>query len=183
VVMSEIPSRSRRTNSSHRSGAGYRVEIESTLLDCYLDPKDFKPFTAAGDFTPRRLHPERDHARLLGLYDACTEEDLDAAEIYVDDPDPVILGMFDKEQLVAYASHRYWDIIADIGVLIHPDYRGRGLGKAVVSALCEWCIENDVVPMYRVFGDHDHSRRIAQALGFKEMVIIETLKLIGERSL
>jgi GNAT superfamily N-acetyltransferase len=165
------------------AGAGYRVEIESTLLDCYLDPKDFKPFTAADDFAPRRLHPERDSAHLLGLYDACTEEDLDAAEIYVDEPDPVILGMFDKGQLVAYASHRYWDTIADIGVLIHPGYRGRGLGKAVVSALCEWCIENDVVPMYRVFSDHGHSRRIAQALGFKEMVIIETLKLTGEGSL
>jgi GNAT superfamily N-acetyltransferase len=160
-------------------GPGYRVEIESTLLDCYLDPEDFKPFTATDGFTPRRLHPERDNTRLLGLYEACTEEDLDAAEIYVDEPDPVIFGMFDNEQLVAYASHRYWDeIIADIGVLIHPDYRSRGLGKAVVSALCEWCIENDVVPMYRVLSDHDHSRRIARALGFREMVIIETLKPI-----
>jgi predicted GNAT family acetyltransferase len=64
-----------------------------------------------------------------------------------------------------------------IGVLIHPNYRGRGLGKAVVSALCEWCIENDVVPMYRVFSDHDHSRRIARALGFREMVTIETLNV------
>ncbi len=159
-------------------GARYRVEIESTLLDCYLDAKDFKFFSAAGDFTTRRLYPENDNTYLLGLYDACTEEDLDEAEIYVDDPDPVIYGMFDEEQLVAYASHRYWDeIIADIGVLIHPNYRSRGLGKAVVSALCEWCIKNEVVPMYRVFSDHNHSRRIPQALGFKEMVIIETLKV------
>jgi predicted GNAT family acetyltransferase len=89
--------------------------------------------------------------------------------------------MFEGGQLVAYASHRYWDdMIADIGVLIHPSYRGRGLGKAVVSALCEWCIENEVVPMYRVFTDHTHSRRIPEALGFKAMVIIETLILIEE---
>ena len=162
-------------------GEGYRIEVEGTLLDCYLDPLDFRSFTAVGDFTARRLCPESDTPYLLSLYAACTEEDLDEAAINVDEPDPVIYGMFDAGRLVAYASHRYWDeIIADIGVLIHPNYRSRGLGKAVVSELCEWCIQNEVVPMYRVFSDHDHSRRIAQALGFKEMVIVESLKFIGK---
>ena len=140
--------------------------------------KDLKPSTVKGDFTARRLHPENDNTYLRSLYDACTEEDLDEAEIYVDDPDPVIYGMFAKEQLVTYASHRYWDeIIADMGVLIHPNYRSQGLGKAVVSALCDWCIQNNVVPMYRVFSDHPHSQRIPQALGFQELVVIETVKL------
>lgn len=160
-------------------GEGYRVEVESTLLDCYLDPRNFESFPAVGDFTARRLYPETDNRYLLDLYEACTEEDLDEAAIYVDEPDPVIFGIFDEGRLVAYASHRYWDnVIADIGVLIHPDYRSRGLGKAVISELCAWCIQNDVVPMYRAFSYHNHSRRIAQALGFKEMVIVETLKLM-----
>jgi len=156
------------------------VEVLSTLLDCYLDPKDFQHFTVRNGFTTRRLDPEHDNPHLLKFYETCTEADLDAAEINIEEPDPVIYGMFDGWQLVAYASHRYWDdAIADIGVLIHPRYRGRGLGKAVVSALCEWCIENDVVPMYRVFSDHAYSRRISEALGFKEMVVIETLKLMN----
>jgi predicted GNAT family acetyltransferase len=98
--------------------------------------------------------------------------------IFVDEPDPVIFGMLDRGQLVAYASHRYrGEVIADIGVLVHPDYRSRGLGKAVVSVLCEWCIHNDVVPMYRAFSDHTHSMRIGRALGFQEMVSIEALEL------
>jgi GNAT superfamily N-acetyltransferase len=156
-----------------------RVETECTLLDCYLDPSHFRPFTIGKDFITRRLHAENDDSYLLSLYEACTEEDLDEAEISIDKPDPVIYGIFAGGQLVAYASHRYWDdVIADIGVLIHPGYRSRGLGKAVVSALCEWCIANDVVPMYRVFSDHTHSLRISQALGFKEMVLIETSKVM-----
>jgi len=155
-----------------------QVEVLSTLLDCYLDPKDFKCFTVGDDFTTRRLDAENDNSYLLNFYKTCTEADLEKADINIDQPDPVIYGMFDGRQLVAYASHRYWDdFIADIGVLIHPGYRGRGLGKAVVSTLCEWCIENDVVPMYRVFSDHTRSRRISEALGFKEMVVIETLKM------
>lgn len=159
------------------------VEVDTTFLDCYLDARDFKCFAARGSFTTRRLYGENDNPHLLNLYQACTEEDLDEAAINVDEPDPVIYGMFDGNQLVAYASHRYWeDVIADMGVLIHPGYRGRGLGKAVVSALCEWCIENEVIPMYRVFSYNAHSRRLAQALGFKELVVIETLKLMKEES-
>ena len=156
-----------------------RVELESTLLDCYLGPQELKCFVAGGDFTTRRLYADNDHSYLLSLYEACTEADLDEAEISIEEPDPVIYGIFAGGQLVAYASHRYWDeVIADMGVLVHPRYRGRGFGKAVVSALCEWCIGNGVVPMYRVFNDHPHSLRIPQALGFKEMVVIETLKII-----
>ena len=34
--------------------------------------------------------------------------------------------------------------------------------------------------MYRVYTDHTHSRKIPKALGFKEMVVIETLELIKE---
>jgi len=103
---------------------------------------------------------------------------MDEAEIFVDEPDPVIYGLFDGEHMAAYASHRYWDdVIGDIGVLVRSDYRSQGLGKAAVSALCQWCVENDVVPMYRVFREHVHSWRIQEALGFTEMVRIDTLKL------
>jgi len=160
----------------------YRVDVENTLLDYFLDSRDFVFFSARGNFTARQLNPEIDNAHLLSLYNVCTEDELDAAAIYVDEPDPVIYGLFDEEKLVAYASHRYWDeVIADIGVLIHPGYRGRGLGKAVVSALCEWCISNDIVPMYRVFTGNIHSCRIPAALGFKQLVVIDTLKVIKER--
>lgn len=156
----------------------YQVELESTLLDCFLDPRDFKSFTAGEDLTIRQLDAEKDSSDLMSLYEACTEEDLDYADIDIEEPDHVIYGIFAKGQLVAYASHRYWDdVFADMGVLVHPHYRGRGLGKVVVSALCEWCIENEVVPMYRVFSNLVHSRRLSQALGFKEMVIIQTLKV------
>lgn len=160
----------------------YRFEIESTLLDCYLYPKDFEAFRVGGDFTTRRLDAEIDISHLMNLYAACSDEDLDYADIDLEHPDPVIFGIFADGNLVAYASHRYWDgVIADIGVLIHPDYRRQGLGKAVVSALSEWCIENDVVPMYRVFDNLAHSFRLSQSLGFKELVRIETLNVLNDR--
>ena len=77
-------------------GDGHQVSITSTLLDKYLDPKDFKFFSPKGDFPAQRVDAEKDKAILFKLFDACTEEDLDAADIYVDDPDPV-----DREHQVA----------------------------------------------------------------------------------
>ncbi len=128
--------------------------------------------------TSRQIDPHADDEILRAFYGDCTKEDLDEAEIYVDEPDPVIYGLFEKSHMMAYASHRYWDdIIADIGVLVHPDYRSKGLGKAVVSIICEWCIQNDVVPMYRVFNNNTHSLRIPASMGFKERVTIETFKV------
>lgn len=162
--------------------ASIQVQLESSFLDYFLDPNDFRCFTVESGFTTRQLDVENDKPYLFKLYEACTETELDAADINVDEPDPVIYGMFDGSQLTAYASHRYWeDVIADIGVLIHPSYRGRGLGKAVVSALCEWCLKNDKVPMYRVFSSHVHSCKLAEALGFKQLVVIETLQVIDKK--
>ena len=156
----------------------YAVVRGRTLLICYLDGEQFQPFRGSGDLGARRVHPQWDNELLIDLYDACTEADLDEAEIYVDEPDSVIFGLFDEGLLAAYAGHRYWgETIADIGVLIRPEYRSRGLGKAVVTLLCEWCLDNDVLPMYRVPADHLHSRGIARALGFQEMVVVKTLEL------
>lgn len=154
------------------------VQVESAFLDYYLDARDLNRFSAPAPFTTRRLDAQHEDSLLLDLYAACTEEEVDAADIDADRPDAAICGLFDGTRLAAYAGYRVWEEhFADIGVLIHPDYRGRGLGKAVVSTLCEWCLGEDVVvPMYRVFSFNVHSCRIAQALGFKEMVVIETFK-------
>jgi GNAT superfamily N-acetyltransferase len=158
--------------------AGERLRLEGKGLFFYLTPQAFRPASATGDLVTRRVYPEQENDRLLALYGACTAEEVDDAEIYVEEPDPVIYGTFDGPQMVAYASHRYWvDVLADIGVLVHPAYRSRGLGKAVVSALCAWCLDNDIVPMYRVNDDHLHSRRIPVALGFRQMATVEVLQV------
>ena len=65
-----------------------------------------------------------------------------------------------------------------MGALTRPSYQNHGLGKAVISELCKWCIKNQIVPMYRVFSYHTHSQRIPLALGFKELVTIETLRFV-----
>jgi len=152
---------------------GGRLSLKSTLLDHFLDQKNFTPHPLPEGFTLRFLDGSKDDEILRDFYSRCTAEDLEEAEIYVDDPDPVILGLFDGGVMAAYASHRYWDdVLADIGILVRADYRRRGLGRAAVSALCEWCFAHDVVPMYRVFSNNLGSLRIPQALGFGDVIPI-----------
>jgi len=177
-----------------------RVTVEGRYSTHYMDPVDFRPATAPAGFVFRHL-PQDAYDTLPTLYEACSEEDLDEAEILLDEPDPVIYCGYEATAddanatdgpIVAYASHRYWGVgerdqdldarddptglLADIGVLVHPDYRHRGLGKAGVSQLTQWCIEHDVIPMYRVDQVHFRSRRIPEALGFTrafEMIVVK----------
>jgi RimJ/RimL family protein N-acetyltransferase len=160
---------------------GLRFDQGPGGLYLYLDAAAFEPFVPPGNPETRLIDPVKEDAVLRAFYAACSEEDLDEAEIYVDEPDPVIFGVFMDGRMVGYSSHRIWgDNIADIGVLTHPDYRGRGLGKGAVSALCEWHFANGVLPMYRVGGANHNSQRVALGLGFTLMVEIEVLKVIAE---
>jgi RimJ/RimL family protein N-acetyltransferase len=54
----------------------------------------------------------------------------------------------------------------DIGVLTDPAYRRQGLGRAVVSALCTWCITESVIAQYRCLVSNTGSYAVARALGF-----------------
>lgn len=48
-----------------------------------------------------------------------------------------------------------------------PEYRGRGYGKAVVSAATKWCLENNVLPVYWVDETNKASLNLAKNIGFR----------------
>ena len=165
-------------------GGQYTVSVQYTLLDHFLDPKDFKPVPTPDGFTPRYLDAasEAENALLLNFYDQCSAEDLDQADLHADKPDPVIFTLFDGEQMAAYASHRYLkNTFGDIGVLVHKDYRQRGLGKAVVAELCQYCFDRDFIPKYRAVDFNTGSLRIAKALGFAFLLTVKSLKIEQEK--
>jgi GNAT superfamily N-acetyltransferase len=157
---------------------GYEIRHGEDGLNFYLDPDKFRPAPTIADIKTRPVDPVADDALLREFLASCTEAEVDEAEIYLNEPDAVIFGGFHDGRMVSYGGHRYWGKnIADIGVLTHPDFRHRGLGKSIVSTLCEWCIANDVIPMYRVTADHFRSRKIAEALGFEMLVRVEVMHI------
>jgi GNAT superfamily N-acetyltransferase len=55
---------------------------------------------------------------------------------------------------------------ADIYVHTEHRARGRGLGKSVVSSLCNWLLEQNITPLYSAGEDNQQSIALARGLGF-----------------
>ncbi|GAA0785833.1 GNAT family N-acetyltransferase [Hathewaya limosa] len=52
-------------------------------------------------------------------------------------------------------------------VYTNEQYRNRGYGKQVTTGILNWCIENNVLPIYLVDEKNTYSIKLAESLGFK----------------
>ncbi|MFC4901638.1 GNAT family N-acetyltransferase [Streptosporangium amethystogenes subsp. fukuiense] len=70
--------------------------------------------------------------------------------------------------VIAAAGYRPWlDTAAHLSVLTVPECRGRGLARAVASAAVADALGNRLLPQWRA--RPEPSRRVARALGFREL--------------
>jgi hypothetical protein len=164
-----------------RLGMRHTAEVNLVGIGSYfyLDPHNFKPTVNSHPSTLVHLDPQADAGLIADLCQDCPPADVEDAEISPEEPDAVIFGHLLDGKLISYAGFRYWDeIFADIGVLTRPDQRGQHLAMAGTSRLCEWLIQHDLIPMYRVLTTNLASRKIPEALGFSRFVEIEVLKVL-----
>lgn len=78
------------------------------------------------------------------------------------------VGVFAGATLAALASYRIWgERIAHISIVTHPAHRGRGLGKAAVSAMSRIALARGLIAQYRTLCANTPSIAIAHALGFQ----------------
>jgi hypothetical protein len=120
-----------------------------------------------------------DRTLIEGLIDVCGEDDLEASEIAMDDLDPLIIGITGEGRLAGLASARPWDHDAemgDIGVLVRPDQRVRGLGSAAVGRLNTALFDQGSLPLYRCNFDRLASRGLALSLGFREVSALAAVR-------
>lgn len=151
-------------------------EIEESVLR-YLYPADFRR-AAPPPSLPIRQLTTADAAALAEMEAACTPLEVEFGEVSVEDE--IGFGCFDGDRLVAVATGYRLTGFMDIGVLTHPAYRRRGLGTATVSALCEWCLEQRLIPQYRCLVTNTGSYQIAEALGFGLTFTQESIYLTPE---
>ncbi len=115
----------------------------------------------------RNVKPEN-HQVIQEFIDLSEPEDIDEAEVYIDDPDEEIRMLYHNNKPVGYAGYRRWGkSLGDVGILISRDHRKKGLGSAAVIAVTKACMENGIVPLYRVSDDNKGSKSIAINLGFE----------------
>ena len=64
-----------------------------------------------------------------------------------------------------------------VGVGTHPDHRGKGLGKAVVSALVEHVVSEGGIALWNCDSENAASLALARSVGFVEHLWV--LRLVG----
>jgi GNAT superfamily N-acetyltransferase len=153
-----------------------QAKLRYTVELCYLHPEAFKPAHPPTCFGCRQLSAA-DRPALTTMQGDCSAADLDEGDVDIDHE--VAFGCWHEERLTAVASmYTIRGGFADVGILTHPDFRGRGLGKAAVSSVCSWLIAQGKLPMYRYEVNNLGSAGVARSLGFRPYYRQESVELV-----
>jgi GNAT superfamily N-acetyltransferase len=152
-------------------GSAFEMVIGPAWLG-YADASDLRPAPTLGT----RLLTDRDLAELRRLAAACGPTDWEHSGI---DPDrPPVFGCFAGETLAAAGMLARWgDRLLHVGIVTHPGHRGRGYGKAVVSAMSAHGLAAGGVMQYRTLQANLPSVAIARALGFQRFALTLAVRL------
>ena len=123
----------------------------------------------------------RDRELLAAFVAACSDAELDEAELDMDELDPAILVLVDDTgSIAAYASGRPWAIDADfddIGVITHPRHRGRGLGAHAVAEFAGRRRRAGRLMFYNHNVENVGSGRVADTVGFEVTTTMAAIHL------
>jgi GNAT superfamily N-acetyltransferase len=153
------------------------IDGRSAGLIYYLYPADLLLVVPVERFVLRRLAWE-DTGYMQALYQASAGDEVSEAYVAVDHD--IAFGCFAGDQLVAAGSAYQRAGFMDLSVLTHPGFRGLGLGRAVVAALCQWCIARALILQYRCDEEDNYSRSLAEGLGFALYFRQESLWLASD---
>ncbi|HVO44232.1 MAG TPA: GNAT family N-acetyltransferase [Aggregatilineales bacterium] len=127
----------------------------------YLKPEKLPPATGPNV----RWLTASDRPALAALEHACSELEVKMAEITIDDP--AVAGYFMEGRLVGATSLLFMDdVIADIGVLVHPAYRKSGIASEMVRIISRWGIEHNRILQYTTTETNTGSMAVARKNGF-----------------
>jgi len=135
----------------------------------YLNPQEFKPFSDSNVIQLSKENPEH-VAMVASLHETVEEKMRWFSEI----DHPIVYGYMLDQKIVGIASHFLFESsefkVAAGGVLVNPEYRRRNIGKAVVSAICEWALKRDYIVEWSSWDENIASINLAKSLGFKQFL-------------
>jgi GNAT superfamily N-acetyltransferase len=136
------------------------ARARATGLLHYLDG------SPAGNRDPRiRVLGAVDRPLLDALQVAAGADETEEAEVDVEHP--LAVGITDNGRLLAIASLlEEGDDAVDVGVLVDPAERRRGLGRGVVCEIAEQAARSGRLIQYRCNLENESSARLARACGF-----------------
>ena len=126
------------------------------------DRTSFKPAKS-----PARILTAADEAAMREMAEGCGETAWKQSKIAVDRQ--TNFGLFVGGKLVAASGYlNMGGLLAYIGVITHPDHRGKGYAKSVVTASMSHALEKGLFPMWRTVDAHETAVQLAGAMGFQK---------------
>lgn len=124
------------------------------------DPSDFQKAPTAA-----RLLTDSDEDALQRLAQGCGES-WKQSKLVVDLKP--LFGQFEGGEIVAVSGYRVMgNLLAYVGVITHPDHRGKGHARSVVAKAMEGAFAAGLVAMWRTPEANTGAVKLAQALGFQ----------------
>jgi GNAT superfamily N-acetyltransferase len=124
---------------------------------------DVAHFQAAEGAAGERI--ERDDPELGQLRRACSDDDWSEAGFA--DPEGLVYGLLQERVMVAAGNMTdYRTMPADVGVVTHPGFRGRGWARRLVSHMTAEQLPTVGVVRYRALQTNLPSLAVASSLGF-----------------
>lgn len=159
-------------NEPPLDAGGFRRRLADAGLEPH-DPDCLFYFSAEASAALKQ-EPAPARVRQLTPADAAAFSRFEAAasaadrdEAYVELGHWAVYGAFAGNELASVASAYPWhgSLLADIGVLTAPAYRGRGMARDVVRAISRHAAARGYVPQYRCQPGNTGSRAVAAAAG------------------
>lgn len=143
--------------------------VKDTTYLFFIDDLDF------GEIRNRKLCREltqKDELHFTEFKNGCSEEDKEEGMVSLEDD--FVYGLFVNDKIVAVSSLWNWgDVISDIGILVHPNYRNKGYAKSV----CQTLMSNiDKKFVWRCDEKNKASFNLATSIGFIKAGIIQELE-------
>jgi hypothetical protein len=148
------------------------AEILGPSSLAYLDPAEFRPHPGTAAITPLELDDPVFRQFVLA---ADPQEAAESGMLEITTP---AFAVREQGQVVAAAGYRDWPRgTAHLSVLTAAAARGRGLARAAASAAVARAIADGRFPQWRA--RPMASRRVARALGFRELGLQVCVRLGG----
>ena len=119
-------------------------------------------------------HDPSDKTLLETFLSQCTPEEIDEADIDLDDPDDAIVLVMKGEDPVVYSGYRILKKnLGDMGILVLKEHRRKGLAVAALTRAVAICREREFIPLYRHWESNSNSAAVAARLGFHRAYAVE----------
>lgn len=174
-----VPKQVERSLTDDLRGEAFTVEGVAARAQRSIQPKwrDFiyyatAPFTSPFAADQVRVLTARDKPLLEAMQAQCAPEELEAAEISIDDP--LVVGYVEGDKLIGAASLlSLGSDIFDIGVLTLSACRGRSIGAALTAYLRNHVTAQGNVAQYMTWEENRASIRVAEKCAFQLFITEE----------